>query len=87
MSPIPVKEKILKIPAELLIDILALIVRHRLKHQVSEVLQSRSLVILVVCSQDKDQKQEAALRQIEDILDEYHRYRHSENEDLNWKDA
>lgn len=76
----------LKIPADVLVDIFALIVREGFKHEVFQVIENRSLVHLTLFCDPKNRKQEMTLKSIKQILEFYDDYRISENEELDWRE-
>jgi uncharacterized FlgJ-related protein len=81
-----ISEETLKIPHDMSIDIFAIIVKEGLKHEILEVIENRSLIIMAV-QYNKNQPRHQNVRQnIQDLLKEYHEYRWEENEELNWKE-
>lgn len=79
-------QEIIKIPGDVLIDILALIVRERIKHEVCEVIENRSLVMIALTPEQSNPRHQKALKNISQILEYYHEHRTEESEDLDWKE-
>ncbi len=86
MKPKNTTEESLKIPSDILLDVLAVIVKETIRHEINQVIESRSMVILSVYLNDGSLKQQRALQNIQSMLEEYNEYRYSENEELDWRD-
>jgi len=86
MKPKNTTEESLKIPSDILLDVLAVIVKETIRHEITQVVEGRSMVILSVYLNDGSLKQQRALQNIQSMLEEYNEYRYSENEELDWRD-
>ena len=79
-------EENLKIPLDMSIDIFAIIVKEGLKHEIIEIIENRSLIILAVKFNKNQARHQKVKENIQDLLKEYQEYRWEENEELNWKE-
>jgi len=86
MKPRNTTEEILKVPADVLLDILGIIVKESLKHEITQVIESRSIVVVAVFFDNGTLKQQRILQNIQNILEEYREYRWSNSEDINWRE-
>ncbi len=86
MKPRNTTEENLKVPLDVLLDILAIVVRENIKHEVTQVIESRSAVLLSVFLSEGSLKQQRAFQNMQNILEEYKEYRWGENEELNWRE-
>lgn len=80
------KEEIIKVPADMLMDILAIIVKEELRHEIVGVLENRGVVHIAITIDDKLPRQAKAVQNIQNLLLSYNQYRHEENQPLNWKE-
>lgn len=80
-----ITEEVLKIPADMLMEILTIIVKEGLKHEVIQVVQNRSLAILSVYYDKSVARAQKVMYNIQNILLDYQHYRTWENEELNWR--
>lgn len=78
-------EKVLKIPADMLIDVFAIIVKEGIKHEVIRVIENRSLIELQLWY-DKLSKHEKVLDNIIGLILDYEHFRTEENEEINWRE-
>ena len=79
-------EETIKIPHDMSIDIFAIIVKEGLKHEIIEVIENRSLIILAVKFNKNQPRHQKVKENILDLLKYYEEYRWEENEELNWKE-
>lgn len=80
-----ISEEVLKIPGDILMDILNIIVKEGLKHEVIQVVQNRSLAIISVCYDKTVTRMQKVINNIQNILLDYQHYRSWENEEFNWR--
>lgn len=80
-----ITEEVLKIPADMLMEILNIIVKEGLKHEVIQIVQNRSLAILSVYYDKSVARAQKVMYNIQNILLDYQHYRTWENEELNWR--
>lgn len=79
-------EETLKIPGDMLIDILGIIAKERLKHEVTEVNQNRSFIMMTVLFDKNLLRVQKVIENIKNLILDYEYFRSSENEELNWRD-
>lgn len=79
-------EEVVKVPSDILIDIFSIIVKESLKHEVIQVINNRSLVVISIFYDKHIVKQQKVIGNIQNILSDYHHYRSWENEEFNWRD-
>lgn len=84
MKPRNTTEESLKIPVDILLDVLTIVVREGIRHEATQVIESRSMVLLSLYMSDL-MKHQRALQNIQGIIEEYNEYRYSENEELSWR--
>jgi hypothetical protein len=83
---IEITEETFKIPLDMMIDILAIIVQEELKHEVIKVVQSRSLIVVAVSYNKNSLKVQKVMQNIQSLISDYEHFRASENEELNWRE-
>lgn len=81
-----IAEENLKIPLDMVIDILTIVLREELNHEIIDVIPTRSTVVLEISYDRSDSRAQKAFLTIQDLLSQYQHYRHWEHEDLNWRD-
>lgn len=86
MKPRNTKEESLKIPTDILLDVLTVIVKEHIRHEVTDVLESRGIVKVSLYLNNDLLKYQRVLQNIQNIIEEYNEYRYADNEELNWRD-
>ena len=86
MKPRNTKEEIIKVPSDILLDVLTVIVKERLRHEISQVYGNRGIVEISLYLSNDTSIHEKVLDNIQSIMEEYNEYRYSQNEELNWKE-
>ena len=86
MKPRNTKEECIKIPTDILLDVLTIIVKEHIRQEIADVLESRGIVKVSLYLNENLLKHQKVLHNIQSIIDEYNEYRYSETEELNWKD-
>jgi len=81
-----ITEEVLKIPGDMLLEIFTILIKEGLKHEVIQVVQSRSLAIISVCYDKTIARTQKVVYNIQNILADYQHYRSWENEELNWRE-
>lgn len=76
----------LRIPLDILMDALEIVVREELSHEVINLVPNRSLVIMEISYDRSETRKHKALGVIQALLSEYQVYRTWEHEDVNWKE-
>lgn len=80
-----ISEENFNVPSDMLMDILSIIVREELKHEVIEVLHNRSLVVIAISYDKNSKKLTRVLQNIQSLLEDYRHFRSGENEEINWR--
>lgn len=83
MKPRNTTDESLKVPVDILLDVLSVVVRESIRHEVTQVIESRSMVVLSLYLNKETQRHQRALQNIQNIIEEYNEYRYSENEEVN----
>ena len=78
-------EESLCIPTDVLVDILTIIVKESILHEVTQVIENRSLIYLSIYMNPNDRRHQQILQNINNILQEYKEYRWEESEQINWR--
>lgn len=86
MKPRNTTEENLKIPIDILLDVLTVVVKENIRHEITQVIESRSIVFLSLYLNINLPKQQRALQNIQNIIEEYNDYRYSDYEETNWRD-
>ncbi len=86
MKPRNTIEESLKIPTDILLDVLTIIVKEHMRHEVTDVLESRGIVKVSLYLNNDLLKHQRILQNIQSIIEEYSEYRYSDIEELNWRD-
>lgn len=79
-------DEIIKVPQDMLIDILSIFLKEELKYDITEVLESRSVAVIAISIDGNKSRQLKALQNIKELLNAYNEFRYSENETLNWRE-
>jgi hypothetical protein len=79
-------DEIIKVPQDMLIDILSIFLKEELKYDITEVLESRSIAVIAISIDSNKSRQLKALQNIKELLNAYNEFRYSENETLNWRE-
>ena len=78
-------EESLCIPSDLLLDIFGIVVKEAITHEVTQVIENRSLVYVSVYVNPNNNRHQQIFQNIQNILQEYKEYRWEESEQLNWR--
>ena len=79
-------DETIKVPQDMILDILVILLKEELKYEITEVLESRALAVLIIEIDQTKQRQIKVLQNIQELLHAYHEFRFSENETLNWRE-
>ena len=79
-------EEVLKIPSDMLIDVLAIILKEGLEYELIQVLENRAVAVLAIRIDGKLSREGKALQNIQDLLSSYNEYRYSQDESFNWRE-
>ena len=80
------KEQAIKVPLDMAIDVFKIITKENIKHEVLQVDENRSLLMISLGSEKNLIRHKDAIENIRQLLNDYNDYRFSENEELDWKD-
>ena len=73
------------IPADLLLDIFGIVVKEAITHEITQVIENRSLVYLSIYINPNDIRHQQIFQNIQSILQHYKEYRWEESEQINWR--
>lgn len=79
-------DELIKVPQDMLIDILSILLKEELKYDITEVLENRSVAVIAISIDGNKSSQLKALQNIKELLNAYNEFRYSENETLNWRE-
>jgi mannitol/fructose-specific phosphotransferase system IIA component len=79
-------DEMIKIPQDMILDILLILLKEELNYEITEVLENRAMAVFVIGIDQSKPRQLKALQNIQELLSAYHEFRFSENETLNWRD-
>jgi hypothetical protein len=80
-----ITEETIRIPVDMSIDVLVIIVKEKLKHEIIEVIENRSLIIIEVWYEKNTPKHQNVLYEIRTMLEDYNNFRFKEAEKVNWR--
>ena len=84
---IELTEESLSVPQDMVIDILSIIVKEGIKHEVTKVIESRALIFIAVFYDEKLSRHQKIKQNIQNLLRDYSEYRWAENEQLDWRES
>lgn len=76
----------IKIPQDMILDILSILLKEELNYEITEVLENRAMAVFVIEIDQSKPRQLKAFQNVQELLSTYHEFRFSENETLNWRD-
>lgn len=79
-------EDAVKIPLDMMMDILNIILKEELKHEIINILPNRNMVTIQISYDKINQRAEKAVSSMHTLLTEYQHYRSWEDENVNWKE-
>ena len=79
-------DEVIKIPQDMILDILPILLKEELNYEITEVLENRAMAVIVIGIDQSKPRQLKAFQNIQELLSAYHEFRFSENETLNWRD-
>ncbi|MBA3705503.1 MAG: hypothetical protein H0W84_06260 [Bacteroidetes bacterium] len=86
MKSTGITDEMIKIPQDMILDILSILLKEELNYEITEVLENRAMAVFVIGIDQSKPRQLKALQNIQELLTAYHEFRFSENETLNWRD-
>lgn len=79
-------DELIKVPQDMLIDILSILLKEDVKYEITEVLENRAIAIIAIDVDRNKSRQVKVLQNIQELLNSYNEFRYSENETLNWRE-
>ena len=80
-------EETVKIPIDMVVDVLAVIVKENLSHEIIQVIENRSLIVIAITYDKKFSRHQNTLYDIRTMLEDYTNFRsqEEEQENVNWR--
>lgn len=79
-------DEVIKIPQDMILDILSILLKEELNYEITEVLENRAMAVIVIGIDQSKPRQLKVFQNIQELLSTYNEFRFSENETLNWRD-
>lgn len=79
-------EENIKVPQDVLIDVLAILIKEELNYEIAEVLENRAVAVISIRIDQSKSRQIKVVQNIQQLLTSYNEYRYSEDETLNWRE-
>ena len=79
-----IEEKI-EIPADMIVDVLAVILKEKLKYEIIQVIENRSLIVLAVSYHKNSIRHQHILNDILYMIEEYDNFRSRELDGVDWR--
>ena len=79
-------EENIKVPQDVLIDVLAILIKEELNYEIAEVLENRAIAVISIRIDQSKSRQIKAVQNIQQLLTSYNEYRYAEDETLNWRE-
>lgn len=80
-----ITEESFKVPTDMMMDVLFIIVKENLKHEIIEVLPNRNLIVIAVSYDKKSSRHLNVVSNIQSHIADYNQYRSWESEEFNWR--
>jgi hypothetical protein len=81
------KEETIKVPADMLIDILTIIFKERLKYEILQIIENRAIAVIMIGVDENPSRQVKVIQNIHNLLSTYNDYRFGQDESLNWRES
>lgn len=80
-------QETIKIPIDMIIDILSVIVKENLTHETIQVIENRSLIVIAISYDKNFSRHQNLLNDIRTMLEDYDNFRsqEEEQENVNWR--
>ncbi len=82
-----ITEEIIKVPQDMLIDILSIILKEDIKYEIQQVQENRSIAIIEMSIDRNQTRHVKAQQNIQNHLHYYNDYRFGQNESFNWRES
>ncbi len=79
-------DELIKVPQDMLIDILSILLKEDVRYEITEVLENRVIAIIAIDVDRNKSRQIKVLQNIQELINSYNEFRYSENETLNWRE-
>ncbi len=80
-----ITEVTIEIPGDMSIDVLAVIVKEKLKHEIIRVIENRSLIVVVISYDKNLSRHQNILSDIRNMIEDYDNFRSGELEGVDWR--
>ncbi len=82
-----ITEEVIKVPQDLLIDVLSIILKENLKYEITQIQENRSIAVIAIGLDRNQSRQVKAFQNIQNHLHYYNDYRYGQNESFNWRES
>lgn len=79
-------DEIIKVPQDMLIDILSILLKEELEYDITEVMENRCVAVIAISIDNNKSRHLKSIQNIKELLNAYNEFRYSENETLNWRE-
>ena len=86
MKSIGITDETIKVPQDMLLDILSILLKEQLEYEITQVLEHRGMAVLVIAIDQSKPRQLKAFQNIQSLLVTYDEFRFSEDEIIDWRD-
>lgn len=80
------KEETIKVPADMLLDILGIILKEGLRYEIVQIIENRAIAVMQIGIDGNPSRQLKAIQNINNLLSTYNDYRFGQDESLNWRE-
>lgn len=81
-----ITEETIKIPVDMIVDVLSVIIKESLTHEIIQVIENRSLIVIAISYDKNFSRHQNALNDIDTMLEDYNDFRsEEEQENVNWR--
>lgn len=80
------KEETIKVSADMLLDILGIILKEGLKYEIIQIIENRAIAVIQVGVDSNPSRQAKVIQNINNLLSTYNDYRFGQDESLNWRE-
>ncbi|MBA3705109.1 MAG: hypothetical protein H0W84_04210 [Bacteroidetes bacterium] len=82
-----ITEEVIKVPQDLLIDVLSIILKENLKYEITQIQENRSIAVIAIGLDCNQSRQVKVFQNIQNHLHYYNDYRYGQNESINWRES
>jgi hypothetical protein len=80
-------EEIIRVPQDMLIDVLAILFEEGLPFEITQVRAARAIAIVAIQVDGNLSRHEKILQNLQDLLEGYDQYRFSDEKISNWRES